>query len=117
MEYYKQLHDIEQTLHNYESTLALLAPALSATVPLYIYRIQQRGGITDLDIVRVQSYTQDLMTRGEDLYFRRGKDGETGTRFDQVAEIIAVLAFSPGGITVFGLHFNAYVQRHVLEEE
>jgi hypothetical protein len=33
--------------------------------------------------------------------------GETAQRFDQVAEIIAVLSFYPGGITIFGLHFDA----------
>jgi hypothetical protein len=104
----EQLQALEEQFHPYESTLALLAPALGAAVSLYVLKFQQRGGITEEDIARVQSYLQDVLVHGNDLYHRSKKVGETAKRFDQVAEMIAVLSFAPGGITVFGLHFEAH---------
>ncbi len=108
MNYNDQLHALEQQFRPYESTLALLSPALDAAVHLYLLEFQQHGGITNGDVVRVQSYLEDLTVHGDDLYFRSKKWGETAKRFDQVAEIIAVLSFSPGGLTIFGLHFEAH---------
>jgi hypothetical protein len=108
MNHNDQLHALEQQFRPYEPTLALLSPALDAAVQLYLLTFQQYGGITDVDVVRVQSYLEDLTVHGDDLYFRSKKWGETAKRFDQVAEIIAVLSFSPGGLTVFGMHFEAH---------
>ncbi|BCL79547.1 hypothetical protein ccbrp13_20120 [Ktedonobacteria bacterium brp13] len=102
----QQLQELKQQFHPYVPMLTLLSSALGAAVPLYILSFQRRGGITDDDIARVQSYLEDLTAHGDDLYFRSRKRGETAHRFDQVAEIIAVISFSLGGITVFGLHFE-----------
>ena len=108
MDITERLQKLEQQFRPYEPTLMLLAPALRATVSLYISPLEQRGGIVDTDITRVRSYLQALLVHGNDLYYRSKKWGETATRFDQVAEIIAVLSFSSGGITVFGIHFEAH---------
>ena len=107
MNFTEQLQNLERQFRSHESKWTLLSSALSVTVPLYLAEFQQRGGIIKKDIDRVQSYLKDLTEHGDDLYFRSQKQGETAARFDQVAEIIAVLAFSPGGITIFGLHFDA----------
>jgi hypothetical protein len=108
MNYNEQLQALKDQFLPYASTLALLAPALEAAVSVYVLEFQQHGGITDTDIVRVQSYLEDLKVHGNDLFHRSEKRGETAERFDQVAEIIAVLSFVPDGVTVFGLHFNAH---------
>jgi hypothetical protein len=90
---------------NTEETL--LAQTLALAVPLLITEIAQRGGPTDEDYARIASYTDDLAVHGDDLLYASRKPGETARRFQQVAEAIAVLSFCPGGITVFGLHFEA----------
>lgn len=108
MNYDDQLHALEQQFRPYESKWMLLTSALSVAVPLYMADFQQQGGITDRDVDRVQSYLKDLTEHGDDLYFRSTKEEKTAERFDQVAEIIAVLSFTLGGITIFGLHFEAH---------
>lgn len=77
-------------------------------MPLYILKFQQRGGITETDTARVYSYLEEIIAHGDDLFYRSKKRGETAKRFNQVAEIIAVFSFAPGGVTVFGLHFEAH---------
>lgn len=104
----EQLLALDHQFRPYEPMLMLLAPALRATVPLYMSPLERRGGILDTDIARVRSYLESLTVHGNDLYYRSRKWGETAERFDQVAEIIAVLSFSSGGITVFGVHFEAH---------
>ena len=84
-----------------------LALTLALAVPLLIAELAQRGGPTAEDYARVASYADDLAFHGDDLLYVSRQPGETALRFQQVAEAIAVLAFCPGGITVFGLHFEA----------
>jgi hypothetical protein len=85
----------------------LLAQTLALAVPLIMSEISQRGGPTAEDYARVTSYVDDLTCHGDDLLYANRKPGETAHRFQQVAEAVAVLSFCPGGITVFGLHFEA----------
>lgn len=85
---------------------SLLATALSAAVPLRILELCRRGGPTDEDLTRVQAYQEDLSTHGEDLFFRSNKPGGSAERFNQTADAIAVLAFCPGGIHIFGAHYD-----------
>jgi hypothetical protein len=84
----------------------LLSMALSAAVPLRILELCRRGGPTDEDLTRVQAYQEDLSAHGEDLFFRSSKPGGSANRFNQTADAIAVLAFCPGGITIFGAHYD-----------
>jgi hypothetical protein len=93
----------------FETTNPVLVPALEVAVSLFVWQFQEQGGITDEDIARVQFYLPDLLVHGDDLFFRSRKKGETAKRFNQVAEIIAVLSFAPGGITIFGLHFESHM--------
>lgn len=85
---------------------SLLATALSAAVPLHILGFCQHGGPTDEDLTRVKSYQKDLCEHGEDLFFRSKKPSGSAERFNQTAEAIAVLSFCPGGITIFGTHYD-----------
>jgi hypothetical protein len=85
----------------------LLATSLSMAVTLIIMEMAQHGGPTEDDYKRVKSYQDDLLERGNDLFYPSKKEGDTAKRFNQVADAIAVLSFAPGGITVFGLHFDS----------
>lgn len=84
----------------------LLSIALSAAVPLRMLELCRRGGPTAEDLARVQSYQNDLRAHGEDLFFQSKKSDATAERFNQTADAIAVLAFCPGGITIFGAHYD-----------
>jgi hypothetical protein len=88
-----------------ERSANLLSTSLSVAVPLRIHDMLQNGGPSDRDLARVRSYQSDLMERGADLFFL--KAGATAERFNQVADALAVLSFSPGGITLFGQHYDS----------
>lgn len=88
----------------------LLPIALSAAVPLRIMELQERGGPTDTDMERAQQFSNDLGQHGDILLFRGGKRGETAALFNGLAFSIAVLAFCPGGVKVFGQHWEACPQ-------
>lgn len=85
----------------------LLSIALSAAVPLKIMEIQARGGITGDDLKQLPQIAQLLAEHGDDLLFKSVKKGETAKVFNEVVCGIAILAFVPGGITIFGQHFEA----------
>ena len=85
---------------------SLLVTALSAAVPLRILELGQRGGPTDEDLARIKAYQKDLSEHGEDLFFRSKKPGGSAERFNQTADAIAVLSFCPGGIRIFGEHYD-----------
>jgi hypothetical protein len=94
----------------------LLTISLSAAVPLRIMKLIRDGGPSEADFERIKSYQEDLTTRGSDLYFRNTKNNATATRFNQVADAIAVMSFLPGGITTFGMHFDGNELKKRLEE-
>jgi hypothetical protein len=83
-----------------------LSIALSAGVPLYILELAEQGGPSDDQRKKASACLKDLGERGADLYFRSKKEGDTASRYDQVAYTVAVLSFSEGGITAFGRHYD-----------
>lgn len=82
----------------------LLPLHLQVAVPLRIAELRAAGGITSRDIARVQGYAGTI---SEAVLYRGGAPGETAEAVSRVVEGIAVLAFTPGGVTVLGLHFEA----------
>lgn len=84
----------------------LLTISLNMAVPLRIMELIRDGGPTDADYERIKSYQEDLTAHGDDLLFRNAKNNATATRFNQVADAIAVMSFMPDGITAFGMHFD-----------
>ena len=81
--------------------------ALSAAVPLHIMILQVRGGPTDVDLQVAREASCLLGEKGDLLMFRGGKRGETARVFNALAKSLAVLAFCPGGVTLFGQHWEA----------
>jgi hypothetical protein len=82
----------------------LLKISLSAAVPLWIERFKQLTDDERMAIAREAA--QVVAEKGDIIQFRSKRKGETANAFNQLARGIAVLAFSPGGVTVFGLHFE-----------
>lgn len=100
----------------FQPGLSLLSISLSAAVPLRIMKLIREGGPTEADFARITSYQKDLTENGADLFFRNTNEDATATRFNQVADAIAVLSFAPGGITIFGQHFDGKELKKWLEE-
>jgi len=90
----------------------LLAIAMSAAVPLHIMQLQEKGGPDATDLKKAQETSDMLGERGDVLLFGGGKTGEAADLFNRTAHTIAVLAFVPGGIDIFGQHFEAIRQRN-----
>ncbi len=75
---------------------------LSLAVPWKIIEIIERGGVTNADCERMKTYQEHLTAHGDDLLFRSTKHGGTAEQLDQLADVMAVMSFLPGGISVFG---------------
>lgn len=95
-------HDEMQSFH-------VLPTALSAAVPLYILELYERGGPEPEAFSAASAFGAVLAERGDRLLFRSELPGETAELFNRLARTLAVLAFLPDGITLFGEHFDAAV--------
>ncbi len=83
----------------------LLKLSLAAAVPLWI---EQFRSLTDEQRLAIALEAgQVIAEKGDIIQFRSKRKGETAAAFNQLARGIAVLAFTPGGVTCFGLHFEA----------
>lgn len=83
-----------------------LGTFLSAAVPLRIEEIQSRAGPTKEDMETVREYAKLLGEHGDALLFKSKKKGETTQMANGLASAIAILSFVPGGITLFGQHWE-----------
>jgi len=83
----------------------LLAIALSSAVPLWIEQLRSRDWAYIEQRAKVCS--QEIAEHGDNILYRSRKKGETATAFNRLAEGVACLAFAPGGVTIFGQHFEA----------
>lgn len=88
-----------------EATKALIATTLSAAVPLYIEEMKA----WPWERVREQAEksAQIVAEKGDVILFRSKKKGETAAAFNALARGVAALSFAVGGVTLFGLHFEA----------
>lgn len=87
----------------------LLPISLSAAVPLWIAGLQDRGGPTDKELDELRGFRQELSEHGDRLLFG-GKPGEAADMFNRLARSIAILSYCPGGITVFGQHYETITE-------
>lgn len=107
-----------------ERKLFLIQTHLEVFVPIAIEEIKRQDGPTDLQRDRVrgqliatnQHPEQDyyafsgrdtLIASGGDAFLFGGKEGEAGSYMSRLTWVLAVMAFQPGGVTAFGLPFEA----------
>jgi|SRR5712692_630000 len=83
----------------------LLQLHLSACVPLRVREILESDGVTNLMFDRARAYAIDIGSHGDAILFR--VKNQTGQMMGKLVDGVAVLSFVPGGITIFGLHFEA----------
>jgi len=83
----------------------VLRATLQLAVPLWID--QMRGAPWSHIKARAAECATAVASQGDVIMFRSGKKGQTAEAFNRLAEGIACAAFSPGGIKVFGDHYEA----------
>ena len=89
------------------SNSALLTTMMQTAVPLHIMQLKERGGPSPEDMATAQETSDMLGERGDVLLCGGGKKGEAADLFNRTAKAIAILAFVPGGVTIFGTTFEA----------
>jgi len=83
----------------------LLSTAMQAAIPLWQAELLKLPW-TDIEPMFAEA-SKMIFERGEILLFGGGKKGEVAEAFNAVARGIAALSFKPGGITIFGGHWEA----------
>jgi hypothetical protein len=63
-----------------------------------------RGGPNEEDFARVRGYASYLGANGDALLYH--VKGKTGQVMDVLVDAVSVLAFCPGGISIYGISFN-----------
>lgn len=86
---------------------SLLAISLSSAVPLHMEELKKRGGPTEEDFKFAQEFSSVLGSKGDCLLYKSDKKGETADLFNKTARSIAILSFMPGGVSLFGCHWEA----------
>lgn len=84
--------------------LCLIQLTLETAVPFAIMDLQHIGGPSDMHLQQCHDFSSRLGSEGDLLLY--GSKGKTGKIMSRFCEIIAIMAFFPGGVTCFGLHFE-----------
>jgi len=79
--------------------------ALSAAVPLWIMKFKEYS-YNDLQTMLRILDESDFCVRMEYVLHKGPKEGDTARAFNDLAKCIAIMSFCPGGITIFGMHFE-----------
>jgi hypothetical protein len=90
-----------------------LSIALSAAVPLHILELQAKGGPDADDFTKATAMSAVLGERGDVLLFGSKKKGEAAEIFNGLARALAVLSFVPGGVRLFGNHWETKIEKTV----
>lgn len=84
---------------------SLLAMSLQVAVPLWIHRLKDRPW-SELTVMAAEA-SQIVAEKGDIILFKGKKKGETAAAFNALARGVAILSFCPGGVTLFGQHWEA----------
>lgn len=103
-----------------EETAAWLLPLFLETfVPIRIDHYERLGGPSDYDFRRARDFWMEMMDAGAltELYFvtrptkatkkKPASTVSTARSAGMLVELVACLAFNPGGVEIFGHHFEA----------
>ncbi len=90
---------------------SLLSSTLSLAVPLWIERLRRCEWEHVQERAKVCS--DHIAEHGDNLMFRSKKKGGTAEAFNCLAEGLACLSFAPGGVKVFGGHWEAVLDADV----
>ena len=97
----------KRALEQEHVTGELLRSTLEATVPFRILELQQQGGPLARDWQETRDFAETLATEGDAVLFKGHKRGDTARVMKGLIRALAVMAFVPGGVRAWGLHFDA----------
>jgi hypothetical protein len=84
-----------------------IIPALSCAVPLWIMRLEELSHAErSATIKRWAGNAAEVLERTGEAILYRTQPGESAEAFNAVAKAIAALSFAPGGVTLFGEHWE-----------
>lgn len=83
-----------------------LPPSLSLAVYVEILNIQKKGYISDAMIEDAINSAEIIATKSDTLMYD-SQSGDAAKIFARLAVSVAILAFQPGGIEIFGEKFEA----------
>lgn len=85
----------------------LLRCTLEASVPFRMLELRAQGGPTKAEWEETRAFADVLGSEGDNLLYLSKKKGETARLMRGLIRAMAVMAFVPGGVTAWGLHFDA----------
>ena len=85
----------------------LLPMMMPMAVFFRIKTMEKQGGPSAEDTRKAMETADMLGERGDILLYGGGKSGDCADLFNRTAHAIAVLAFEPGGVELFGTRFRA----------
>jgi len=88
-------------------TGTLLQSTLEVAVPFRMLELRQQGGPLERDWQEARDFAEVLATEGDAALFKGHKKGDTARVVKGLIRALAVMAFVPGGVTAWGLHFDA----------
>jgi len=102
--------------HRDDNKMALIQTFLGAAVPLWSMKIQAAPELyfAQSEIDRV---LHTICEKGDLFLYRSKKSGQTAAVANDVAQAIATLAFCPGGVHTFGMHFEYKLPQEKVTEE
>lgn len=83
-----------------EATRTLICSTLEVAVPMWIDRLKQQPFAVVM--ARAKDASQTIAEHGDIILYKSKKKGETAKAFNALAEGVAILAFMPGGVKIFG---------------
>lgn len=92
-------------------TAALVAATLDQLVPPEIERLRARGGPTQAEYEFARLFGWTLAHRGDRvIHYGTSRHEEATMIREGLVRSTAALAFLPGGITIFGITFEAVIR-------
>lgn len=83
-----------------------LPAALAVAVPFRILQFREAGGPLDRDWESLNIVSQRIAEHGDTLLYGSKKKGEAARLFCDLVDALAIMAFVPGGVYVFGDHYE-----------
>lgn len=93
----------------YTSKFNHLAIALQTSVALRVMEIKRRGFLTDEEIETAKTISE-LLGEHADQILQSRKQSKTAEVFNAVTTAIAIASFDPGGISIFGNHWESKLE-------
>lgn len=92
-------------MEDHQTKLALLQASLSAAVPIEAENLRRLPLDQVLDLARKSAAT--IAEKGDIILYKSNKPGATAQAFAALARGVAAASFAPGGVKLFGLHFES----------